>query len=58
MTRGNRFKHEETFKLDIGKTNKFPREAVDVPSIKMFKARLDGLKQPNLVGGIATYARG
>ena len=51
-TRGSCFKLEEgRFKLDINKKfftmrvrhwNRFPREAVDAPSLGVFKARLDG----------------
>jgi len=31
--------------------NRFPREAVDTPSLEMFKARLAGDWKPDLVGG-------
>ncbi|GAB0203097.1 hypothetical protein GRJ2_002775300 [Grus japonensis] len=52
-TRGNGFKRKEgSFTLDMRKKffpvravrhwNRLPREAVDVPSLEMFKARLDG----------------
>ena len=52
-TRGNGFKLEEgKFRLDIRKKfftvrvvrhwNRWPSDAVDAPSLKAFKARLDG----------------
>ena len=51
-TRGNGFKlREGRFRLDVGEVlyyesgevlEQLPREAVDVPSLEMFKARLDG----------------
>ena len=52
MTGGNDYKLKEcTFRLDIRKKfftvrvvrywNRFPREAVDAPSLAVFKARLD-----------------
>ena len=60
--RGNFFKLKEgKFKLDVRQKfytqlvvrlrNRFPREAVDTPSLEMFKARLAGDWKPDLVGG-------
>jgi len=51
MTRGNSFKLKEgRFRTDTRKKsftmrvvrNRFPREAVDVPSLEVFSTRLDG----------------
>jgi len=65
--RGNRFKLEEgSFRLNIkGKVftkwvvwhrSRLPREAVDAPSLEVFKSRLDG--QPNLMCGSPAHGRG
>ena len=39
--------------------NRLPREAVDAPSLEVFKARFDGaLGQPDLVTGNPAHSRG
>ncbi|WP_237584459.1 hypothetical protein, partial [Salmonella sp. gx-f5] len=37
--------------------NKMPEEAVDAPSLEVFKARLDG-QQPDLVESVSACGRG
>ena len=38
--------------------NRFPRKAVDAPSLEVFKTRLDGALSPGLVGGVPAHGGG